>query len=77
MGHNIIRYTSENGYSGTLYGKSSLSIYDRKGREVLHTGSRAINTVEELKELVDNHPEFVRILTEGKKNDENGSTETL
>ncbi len=77
MGYNIIKYTSENGYSGKLYGKSSLSIYDRKGREVLHTGSRAINTVEELKELVDNHPEFARILTEGKNNDENGSTETL
>lgn len=77
MGYNIIKYTSENGYSGTLYGKSSLSIRDRKGREVLHTGSRAIETLEELKELVDNHPEFARILTEGKKNDENGSTETL
>ena len=78
MGYNIIKYTSENGFSGKLYGKSSLSVYDRKSREVFHTGFRTINTIDELKEFVDTYPEFGKMLAERVKNDdENGSAETL
>jgi hypothetical protein len=58
----IIKYTSENGYTGVMYGKSSFAIYDKDGKEVLHTGSRAFNTEEELKKQVDGFPEFLEML---------------
>lgn len=58
----MMTYTSPNGYTGILYGKSSLSIKDSNGKEVLHTGSRNVNTMEELKDLVDRHPEFMEML---------------
>ena len=54
-----IEYKSENGYSGSLYGRASMRIYDKNGNEVLHTGFRNVNTLEELKEVVDNMPEFL------------------
>lgn len=55
-------YRSDNGYSGALYGESTMSIFDRTGREVLHTGSRNINTEEELIEVVEHFPEFLKIM---------------
>jgi hypothetical protein len=57
-----IGYTSENGYTGVMYGKSSFAIYDKDGKEVLHTVSRAFNTEEELKKQVDGFPEFLEML---------------
>ena len=59
-----IKYTSKNGYTGVLYGKSSLSIYDFTGKEVLHTGFRKANTYEELVEVVETHPEFMEMLSD-------------
>ena len=59
-----MKYTSDNGYTGVLYGKSSLAIYDKKGRERMHTGFRNINTFDELKECVDTFPEFEKLLSE-------------
>ena len=64
MESETIRYTSDNGYTGVLYGKSSYAIYDKDGKEVLHTGSRNINTYEELVEDVNNFPKFLEILRE-------------
>jgi len=58
----MIEYTSENGYSGKLYGHSSMSIFNADGKEVMHTGSRKPNTFEELKEAVDTYPEFMEAL---------------
>lgn len=49
----------KNGYSGRLYGKSSLSIYNREGKEVFHTGFRNINTRDELYRVVDEYPMFI------------------
>jgi hypothetical protein len=47
----------DNEYYGCLYGKSSMTIY--KGNlEVLHTGSRNINTPDELFELLSEMPEM-------------------
>lgn len=57
-----IEYKSDNGYTGVLYGESSFSVYDESGKEVMHTGSRNINTYEELKEQVDEFPKFMAIL---------------
>lgn len=52
----MITYKSENGYTGMLYGESSMRIIDPYGKEVLHTGFRTIATEEELKEFVDDFP---------------------
>ena len=59
---NTIKYTSDNGYTGVLYGKSSLAIFNPDGTESMHTGSRNINTYEELVEIVDQHPQFIEML---------------
>lgn len=61
-GEERIEYKSENGYSGSLFGRSSMRIYDRNGMEVLHTGFRNINTLEELKKIVDGMPEFLEAI---------------
>ena len=63
----IIDYTSTNGYRGVLYGKSSMAVYDKNGVERMHTVSRGINTMEELKEFVDGFDEFIKILEEEEK----------
>lgn len=58
----IIEYTAENGYTGRLYGESSLVIFNPDGTESMHTGSRNINTYDELKEVVEKHPQFIEML---------------
>ena len=58
----MIEYTSENGYTGRLYGKSSLSVFDSDGKEVLHTGKRSINTYAELKKQIEGFPAFMESL---------------
>lgn len=58
----MIEYTSPEGYTGQLYGKSSYRIVDKYGKEVFHTGFRTINTFEELKEDVDDFPAFLEML---------------
>lgn len=62
MSSEQIIYTSDDGYTGILYGKTSYAVFDSNGREVFHTGSRAINTLEELKKQVENFPEFHEML---------------
>lgn len=52
-----IKYESENGYTGMIYGESSMRIIDPYGKEVLHTGFRTISTEKELKEFVDDFPD--------------------
>lgn len=53
----VIDYTGENGYRGVMYGKSSMAVYDKNGVEKFHTGSRKIDTLEELKEFVEEFEE--------------------
>lgn len=57
-----IKYTSDNGYTGILYGKSSFAILDKDGKTVFHTGSRTINTYDELVEKVNDFPNFLELL---------------
>lgn len=65
-----IKYVSErNGYSGVLYGRSSMSIYDQQGHEVIHTGFRAGNTLEYLKVVVDT-ADKLRAMLNGEEDDE-------
>ena len=56
------RYTSRNGYTGVLFGKSSFSIYNKNGKNVFHTGSRTFNSYEELVKRVDEFPQFLELL---------------
>jgi hypothetical protein len=63
---NRIIYASENGYTGMLYGRSDYSVYDRDGHEVLHTGERAIETLDELAEQVESFPDFLNALEENE-----------
>lgn len=48
-----------NGYAGYMSGEHSLSIFNANGKEVFHTSSRAINTAEELYEMLEEFPEFL------------------
>ena len=59
----MIEYTSPtHGYSGKLYGKSSMSIYNPDGDEVMHTGSRTAQTLNDLMDLVENYPKFEEMI---------------
>lgn len=51
-----------NGYSGMMYGESSLTIFDSHMREVLHTGSRNAESAEELYNTLELMPGFVSLI---------------
>ena len=76
MSEKRITYTSENGYTGILYGHSSLAIINQEGREVMHTGSRNFHTYDELVDFVETFPEFYKMLMSVFENtDEKGETQ--
>ena len=66
----VIKVEHPNGYMGVLYGKSSMSIYDKDGHECLHTGSRTPNTEEELYEVLGNMPKFEQMVADMKGADD-------
>lgn len=51
-------YKHKNGYSAKLYGKSSMIIFRPNGTQCMHTGSRNVNTEEEVMELLEEYPDF-------------------
>ena len=55
-------YEHKNGYSAKLYGKSSMSIYRPDGKQCMHTGSRNVNTEEEVMKLLEEYPDFQEML---------------
>ena len=57
-----IKYTSDNGYTGVMYGKSSYAVFDRDGIEVMHTAFRNFNTYDELVENVEKYPKLMEML---------------
>lgn len=57
-------YKHKNGYYARLYGESSLSVYF-DGKEVLHTGSRNVNTEDEVMEMLEGMPEFMEMIKVG------------
>lgn len=67
----VLRYRSDNGYTGVLRTGRSLSIYDPSGMEVLHTSSPAFRNYDELVEHVDNFPHFLDVLFDHTE-DKNG-----
>ncbi len=66
------KYTSKNGYTGVMYGNSSLVILDANGKEVFHTGFRNCNTYEELIDQVDTFSEFYNMILGWLKNGTGG-----
>lgn len=58
------KYKSSNGYTGHMYGNSSLAVYNEQGRIIFHTGFRTPNTFNELKECTDTFDDFLKIITE-------------
>ena len=62
--NDTIRVEHPNGYSGVLYGKSSMIIYGPGGTECLHTGFRNkdIKTETDLYEQLEDMPEFEDLL---------------
>lgn len=77
-----IKYTSTNGFTGILYGESSMSIGKVQANgsfnEYLHTGSRNGNSIEYLKEMVDGFPSFMEVMEElrtGLDQEEEGDEE--
>ena len=65
--NDTIKYTSKNGYTGVMYGKSSYAVYDKDGHEVMHTGSRNFNTYEELVRHVEEYPKLREMLDKNFK----------
>ena len=64
---NKIHYKNKKtGYEGYLYGESSLAIKNEKIGYYMHTGSRSINTFEELKKLVDEAPKFFETIHQNR-----------
>lgn len=58
----FIEYISDNGYTGRIYGKSLLVIYETaSGKEVFHTGFRKCNSFEELQKQVEEFPKLLAI----------------
>ena len=67
IANETVKYSSEkNGYTGVLYGKSSLAVFDKNGKEKFHTGKRGINTYNELVEMVESFPDFLKVLFGGR-----------
>lgn len=62
----------ENGYYGVLYGKRQLAIF-KGNQEVLHAFNRAIDTAEELGEMLETMPEFLEMLEEEDRETERRS----
>ena len=59
---NTVKYTSDNGYTGVMYSKSSYAVFDKDGIEVMHTGFRNFNTYDELVEHVEKYPKLMEML---------------
>lgn len=63
----IYEYKSPNGYTGRMYQGArpdctSVSIKDSNGKEVFHSGFSNCKTFDDLKNEVDDFPEFRKIL---------------
>lgn len=52
----MIKYQSKNGYTGMLYGESSLKVLNHKGETVLNSANSQIKNMPELIEFVDDFP---------------------
>lgn len=58
----VLRYTADNGYTGILKDGKELSIYNREGKEVLHTYKSAFSSYSELVERVETFDDFLNMI---------------
>ena len=58
----MVEIKHPNGYIGILYGESSYVVLDKDGKEILHTGSRNINTKEEIYRNLENIPKLIEAI---------------
>lgn len=58
----MVEIKHPNGYIGILYGESSYAVLDKDRKEILHTGSRCINTEKEVYEQLERIPKLLEIL---------------
>jgi hypothetical protein len=63
----FMEYKSNNGYTGRMYGKSSLSIFDTNGKEIFHTGFRTCNNLKDFHKQVDDFPKFLDVISRMKE----------
>ncbi len=66
----MMKLTHPNGYTGVLYGKNSMAIYDKDGKRCLHTNSRVPNTKSELYEALADMPKLMKVLNGERTEDE-------
>lgn len=59
----MVEYTHPNGYSARLYGNSSMIVMF-EGKEVSHTGSRAVHTREQVMDMLEKQPALMKMLRE-------------
>lgn len=59
----IIRYESENGYRGILEG-IEMTVVDARSRLRFHTFASSCRTEKDLKQFVDDFPEFLKMMSE-------------
>ena len=64
----MIKVEHPNGFLGILYGGSSLVVLDEHGHEILQTGSRNVNTEDELYAILEKIPNILNsALLDGDK----------
>ena len=63
----VIEYTSQNGYTGVMENKE-VTIRDSEGRLRFHTFVTAFQTEKDLRQFVDEFPEFLELM-KGVKDD--------
>ena len=61
MSKGFKEYIHQNGYIARLYGESSMSVYF-DGKEVLHTGSRNVNTEDEVLNMLGGMPKLKELI---------------
>ena len=61
-------YKHKNGYVARLYGEDSMNVYFN-GIEVMHTGYRNVHTEDEVMEMLEGMPKFMKFAEEGVWND--------
>ena len=59
-----IRYESKNGYRGTLEG-TEMTVVDAMGRLKFHTRASNCRTEKDLRQFVDEFPEFLELMKGG------------
>lgn len=58
----MIKVSHPNGYTGILYGRSSMIIFDEHSNKLLHTGYSSVKTPRDLYRILESMPDLAGIL---------------